>query len=138
MDIAKGILMGILAGLSVYDLKTKKVPVSVVVLAGIGGIVYRLYMGTKVIVLLAGLVPGVVLLLLAFLTKESIGIGDGMVLCVIGLLCGWKETVAILGMALVFAAIIAVILLVSKRVGRKTLLPFLPCLCAGYLLVVLR
>lgn len=137
MDIVKGILMGILAGLSVYDLKTKKVPVSVVVLAGIGGIVYRLYMETKVVVLLAGLVPGVVLLLLAFLTKESIGIGDGMVLCVIGLLCGWKETVAILGMALVFAAIIAVILLVSKRVGRKTLLPFLPCLCAGYLLVVL-
>ena len=132
--MAEWIALGALAGLSVYDLKQKRVNVAVVAFLALAVLVYRFCTGTGVLMLLAGLVPGAVLVLVAFATKESIGTGDGLVLCVLGMFCGLKQALAVLGTALVLAALLAMILLVLKRAGRKTELPFLPCLCAGYML----
>lgn len=137
MEIAEGIMLGVLAGFSVYDLKTRKVPLTAVAAAGVAALVYRLCVKTGILELAAGLVPGLLLLLLAYVTKESIGTGDGLLLCVVGVFCGLTGTLAVLGTALVLAAGVAAVLLISKRAGRKTELPFLPCLCAGYLLQLL-
>lgn len=137
MNIAEGIFLGGLAGFSVYDLKTKKVPVAAVALFGTAVLIYRLCTGAGPAELLPGVLPGLALLLAAVCTKESIGTGDGLLLCVLGVFCGIKKAMAVLGMALVFAALLAVILLVIKRAGKKTELPFLPCLFAGYLLGLL-
>lgn len=84
--------------------------------------------------LAVGTIPGILLLLLAFCSGESIGKGDGLVLFMLGIYCGVAKAVAVLGMALLLVAVLALILLVLKRANRKTELPFLPCLCAGYLL----
>ena len=72
-----------------------------------------------------------------FATKESIGTGDGLVLCVLGLFCGWRQCLAIFGMALVLSAILSIILLICRKAGRKTELPFLPSLFGGYVLYYL-
>jgi len=135
--MAEWIMLGVLAGFSVYDLRWKKVNVSAVALFGIAVIAYRIYGKTAIPELLAGLIPGIGLLLISFVTKESIGTGDGLVLCVIGMFCGMKQTAAVLGMALILSAVLAMVLLVCKRAGKKTELPFLPCLCAGYFLFLL-
>lgn len=137
MDVAEGIVIGLLLVLSIFDMRMKKVPVWLIGLAAGVALIFRLVESVPVLQLLAGLLPGIFVLLLAVCTKESIGTGDGLVLCALGLFCGLKETVAVLGMALFFAAVVAVVLLVLKRAGRKTELPFLPCLCTGYLLCVL-
>lgn len=134
MDIANGIMLGILGGFGIYDLLYKKVPIWAVIIFGVSVWGYRVYAGAGIGELLAGLVPGAVLLLTAFCTKESIGYGDGMVLCVLGIFLGLRYSLAVFGMALVFAALSAAVLLVLKKAGRKTELPFLPCLFAGYLL----
>ena len=137
MDVAEGIVIGLLLVLSIFDVRMKKVPVWLIGLAAGVALIFRMVESVPVLQLLAGLLPGIFVLLLAVCTKESIGTGDGLVLCALGLFCGLKETVAVLGMALFFAAVVAVVLLVLKRAGRKTELPFLPCLCTGYLLCVL-
>lgn len=137
MDIAEWLVLGTLVGFSLYDIREKKIPVMATVLFGVAVMIYRLCTGTAILDLLLGLLPGAGLLLAAFCTKESIGTGDGLVLCMLGLFCGMRETVAILGMALVLSALLAIVLLVFKRVGRKAELPFLPCLCSGYLLCFL-
>lgn len=137
MSITEWIVLGVLAGFSVYDLKWKKVVVWAVLLSGVFVLVYRIVSGAGISELLAGLVPGLVLLLVSRCTRESIGIGDGLVLCVLGLFCGLRQVLAVLGMALVLSAALAMVLLVLKKAGRKTELPFLPCLFAGYLLCVL-
>jgi len=134
VDIANGIMLGILGGFGIYDLLYKKVPIWAVIIFGVSVWGYRVYAGAGIGELLAGLVPGAVLLLTAFCTKESIGYGDGMVLCVLGIFLGLRYSLAVFGMALVFAALSAAVLLVLKKAGRKTELPFLPCLFAGYLL----
>lgn len=137
MSAAEWVVLGVLVGLSICDLKTKKIPVAAVVLFGAAVLGYRLMTGIELLGLLVGLVPGAVLLLLAVLTGESIGIGDGLVLCVVGLFCGLTKAVSVLAMALVLSSVVAMVLLVLKRAGRKTELPFLPCLCSGYLLCLL-
>ena len=136
MNFAEWIMFGVLAGFSIYDLRTRRIPVAAVILLAVAVVVYRLYLGTFGWNMAAGLVPGAVLLVTAFFTKESIGVGDGLVLCVLGVFCGLGKALAILGTALVLSAVLAIILLVLKRVNRKTELPSLPCLCAGYLLCI--
>jgi len=135
MKAAEWVMLGILAGFALYDMKTKTIPVAAVVLAMIGSLIYRLCTGTGVPELVTGTVPGVVVLIIAFVTKESIGTGDGLVLCMLGLFCGWRQCLAVFGLALVLSAALAVVLLTCRRVGRKTALPFLPSLFGGYLLI---
>lgn len=137
MEAAEWMMLGILAGFGVYDLKTKTIPVAAVAVATIGVLVYRLFSGAEVIELVLGVIPGALVVILAYVTKESIGIGDGLVLCMLGLFCGWRQCLAAFGMALVLTAVLAMILLVCRRAGRKTELPFLPALFGGYLLFCL-
>ena len=137
MESAEWVMLGVLAGFAVYDMKTKTIPVAAVAVAAMGVVLYRFFMGTGIGTLTAGLIPGVLLLILAFATKESIGMGDGLVLCMLGMFGGWRQCLAVLGTALMLSAGLAIVLLVCRRAGRKTELPFLPCLFGGYLLVCL-
>lgn len=137
MEAAEWIMLIALTGFAAYDMKTKTVPVIAVAFVAASALLYRLCMGIGVLELILGLIPGVVLLMLAFATKESIGTGDGLVLCVLGLFCGWRQCLAIFGMALVLSAILSIILLICRKAGRKTELPFLPSLFGGYVLYYL-
>ena len=123
MDVAEGIVIGLLLVLSIFDMRMKKVPVWLIGLAAGVALIFRLVESVPVLQLLAGLLPGIFVLLLAVCTKESIGTGDGLVLCALGLFCGLKETVAVLGMALFFAAVVAVVLLVLKRASLTGCFP---------------
>lgn len=137
MSIPELVILSGLAGLSVIDLRIKRIPVYGVVLLGIIALAFRLLAGVGIWTLAVGVLPGAFLVLLAYATRESIGIGDGLVTCAMGIFCGIRQTVAVLGMALLLSAVLAMVLLVLKRAGRKTELPFLPCLCSGYLLCLL-
>lgn len=137
MEAADWAMLGILGGFAVYDIKTKTIPVAAVVVAVIAVLIYRLCTGTGIMELAVGLVPGAFVLVLAFVTRESIGAGDGLVLCMLGLFCGWRQCLAVFGIALVLSAVLAMVLVVCRRAGRKTELPFLPSLFGGYLLFYL-
>ncbi|MBP3570123.1 MAG: prepilin peptidase [Lachnospiraceae bacterium] len=137
MNGAELVVLGSLFVLSVMDLRTRKISWIPVALLGGVALIYQWCAGELCIDVIVGIIPGLILIGLAFCTKESIGYGDGLVLGVLGLYCGIKKAVAVLGMALLLAAVLAMVLLVLKKAGRKTELPFLPCLCSGYLLCLL-
>lgn len=128
------VMLGSLIVLSGMDLRTKKIPLMPVLVLGVVFFVYRMWNGVPLLDVAVGVIPGGILLLVSAITEESIGYGDGLVLLVLGVLCGATKAVAVFGMALLLAAVLSMVLLALKRVGRKTELPFLPCLCAGYLL----
>lgn len=80
---------------------------------------------------LMSLVPGVFLLLLSFVSGQSVGYGDGLLILCAGPALG--AGVAVMGMvAGVFACgLISGILLVLKKVGKKAKMPFVPFLTLG-------
>ena len=137
MEAAEWIMLAVLTGFAAYDIKTKTISVTAVTIAAASVLLYRLCIGIGIWELVIGLIPGVFLLVLAFATRESIGIGDGLVLGMLGLFCGWRQCLAMLGMALVLSAFLSILLLLCHKVGRKTELPFLPSLLGGYLLYYL-
>lgn len=135
--MAEWVMLIILAGFALYDMKTKTVPLIAVAALAAGVLVYRICTGAGPAELAAGTVPGILVVLLAFVTKESIGTGDGLIMCVLGLFCGWRRCLAAFGVALVLSAVLAMVLLVCRRAGRKTELPFLPGLFGGFFLCCL-
>ena len=137
MEAAEWVMLTVLIGFAVYDIKNKMIPTMAVKIITAGVLAYRLCIGIEIRELIIGLIPGILLLLLAFATRESIGTGDGLILCVLGLFCGWRQCLAIFGMALLLSALLSIILLLCHKAGRKTELPFLPSLLGGYLLCYL-
>lgn len=135
--IEKSIVLMVMAVISFVDIKRKQVSLAVLIPIGAVVLIWKVFQGTEMVEFLTGLVPGVACLLLSYVTGESIGRGDGLVLCILGLLCGMKATLAVFGLALTFSAIWAIFLLILRRAGRKTELPFLPCLSLGYLVYAL-
>lgn len=82
---------------------------------------------------LGGAAVGAVLLLLGFLSKEAIGYGDGMLVFICGIAYGFYETMALCFFAAAYAGCFSGILLMVRKAGRKTRIPFLPFLLLGYI-----
>ena len=79
-----------------------------------------------------GVAVGVDIILFAYFSKEAVGIADGIVISVCGAAFGLYETVTLCFLAAVYAAGFSVVLLILKKAGRKSRIPFLPFLLLGY------
>lgn len=87
---------------------------------------------------LAGGVVGFLLFLLPILLYPAgMGMGDAKLAGFIGLLLGMPETLAAVWAAFVLGGVVAALLLVSGRKGRKDAIPFAPYLVFAALLVSL-
>lgn len=82
---------------------------------------------------LGGAMVGVVLLVFGYFSKEAIGIADGAVILVCGVAFGLYETVTMTFFAALYAGICSIVLLLVKKAGKKSRIPFLPFLLLGYL-----
>lgn len=81
---------------------------------------------------LGGLAVGLLLLLFAYFSKEAVGLADGVIIAACGVAFGVYETVSLCFFAALYAAIVSFVLLLRKKVGRKSRIPFLPFLLLGY------
>ena len=83
--------------------------------------------------MLRGMIPGVLLLIIAFITKKA-GYGDGIVLLFIGMVEGSRKTFMVFGVSLFFISIFSIILLMFRKAQRNSTIPYLPFLTAAWLL----
>lgn len=79
-----------------------------------------------------GLVVGVLLLLFGYFSKEAIGMADGVLVSACGVAFGVYETVTLCFFSALYAAFFSLVLLLGKKVGKKSRIPFLPFLLLGY------
>lgn len=70
------------------------------------------------------------------LTKKGIGLGDIKLLCSLALIGGVYTTCGTIFFAMTTCAILAVILLVTKKKNIQSSLPFGPFIFAGYLMTI--
>lgn len=80
-----------------------------------------------------GLSIGLCMIGLSVITEEQIGRGDGLAVSALGLMLGARTGLTMLCMASLFQAVVSVGLLISKKGNKKTKLPFVPAICAGYI-----
>lgn len=118
-----------LAMLSLEDIRERSISVKRVMIGALAAVICRVIAGeASGITMISSLIPGIMLLLLAVMTKESIGKGDGIVVMVLGLWIGGQMTFLAVCLAIWTAGIFAVICLMRKK---RELIPFVPCLLVG-------
>lgn len=79
-----------------------------------------------------GAIVGIGMILISVCTKQAIGLGDGLVLLVVGIFIGLWKTLMILFLAGILVAVVGIIMMVQKKGNLKTSLPFIPFLLAAY------
>lgn len=132
-----------LAVLSVYDIRTGKIPVVWLIAgsaAAAGVMGYQIYMGnyrTFFQQILPAWIPGGFFLIMGK-TTGKVGYADGWVLMILGSILGFTVAMAAFLAGIFIAAAAAGILLVLKRVGKNDRLPFLPFLTAGVVFCLYR
>jgi leader peptidase (prepilin peptidase)/N-methyltransferase len=133
MEIA---ITSILVWNSIYDWKYKKISMISIIFGFIlVCIICKCTEGYIWTDSLAGAGVGVFLILCSVITRGQIGIGDGIVFCLTGTGCGLLENISLLFISLLLAAALSLVLLLTKKAGKKTKIPFVPVITMGYLCI---
>lgn len=125
-----------LLGCSVFDFVWKRLPLWIVLTGSVTGIVVGLsqiyiFGQRDWIDVLFGLLPGVCVTGIALVSEDGIGLGDGVVLLIIGLILGMQMTIMAAVIGLLLSTLVGVALLIFKKVGLQTSIPFIPFLTIG-------
>jgi leader peptidase (prepilin peptidase) / N-methyltransferase len=75
---------------------------------------------------------------LGLIIRGGVALGDLYLVAPLGLLLGWPAIFAAIFVAALLSAVTAIALLVSRRVGLKSYIPFGPFLVAGAVITLLR
>lgn len=130
------VLLVMLAVSAVEDIRKKKISLIWIGIFAAAGIVGNIFWESESIwSLVGGVCVGILLLGISRVTHGEIGLGDGCIICVIGVYLGFFKNMELLLTALLLAAVCAIILVLLRKAGRKTELPFVPFLCMAHILV---
>lgn len=125
--------LGVLAGI---DLRYKKIPYWLLAVSGVIVTcvsVHRVCMvGMQDMQLLWSVLPGVGMLLIALVSKKA-GWADGIVLVLLGVMVGFRVCAFSFALSMLIISVVSLVLLMLKRVGKNTKIPYLPFLWIGYL-----
>ncbi len=126
-------MLFVFLGLAAYfDCRFRRIPWSVLGMGTIFMIICNILQWKEFKVgILSAALPGLFLLVLAWLTKESIGYGDGISVILLGGMVGLRNCIWVLCISLLLLSLAGLVLLVIKRVDRKTKIPYLPFLLAA-------
>jgi prepilin signal peptidase PulO-like enzyme (type II secretory pathway) len=121
---------------TIVDIKTKKVPNTLVVALYIFGIImlaanYNLSTATSN--LLAAFIFGAVFLIVFFVTKGQIGMGDVKLISCIGLIFGLANTMTVVTISLLVSAAFGGSMILVKKYSKEQVIPFVPFLFIGVL-----
>lgn len=85
---------------------------------------------------LAGVTIGLLLLAAAFVSRQKVGYGDGLVFVVCGLYLGFWENFSLLFMSLVLCALGGLGLMLIGKIKKGQTLPFVPFVTAAFVCAV--
>jgi leader peptidase (prepilin peptidase)/N-methyltransferase len=128
--------LAVLLGIMAYmDWKERTVRFCMPAILAVAGILfYFIFPGKSWQDILAGCAVGAAMLVVSWIGKGSVGAGDGLVLMATGIFLGFWGNFGLLFLASLCAGAAAVVLLLTKKKGRKDSMPFVPFLFLAYLL----
>ncbi|NLL78490.1 MAG: hypothetical protein GX234_01530 [Clostridiales bacterium] len=151
LTIGKWVAAGYLVQAVIWDIRKKAVPTALIRLVLLAAVILRLAgiekgVGFEVgdgkvfkqLFMIGGaILPGVLLLLIGYVTKEAVGYADGWSILLLGLLLGGRAAVCVMFTAFLFAAVYALWLIVGRRADRGMRFPFLPHISAGFIVWIM-
>ncbi len=134
--------MLLLIPLGIRDLKKRSVPVwgilvGFLVSACMTGWFLQMQLTSWSGVAMA-LLPGMFLLLVAWLTGGKVGYGDGLCMLFIGEICGVWVGAEVMILSILESAAICGFLWITRRVQKNTRIPFLPFVAISFCAVMAR
>ncbi|MBQ8823166.1 MAG: prepilin peptidase [Lachnospiraceae bacterium] len=120
--------------LSIWDVKRKEIPGKLLLSGLLTGLAYGILQEEGWLVLM-GIIPGVLLIFMGFLTREKVGYGDGVMVIILGLVLGWPDSFLVYMLAQFGVLLFAIGLLAVRKVPRDEQIPFAPFLAAGLFIV---
>lgn len=125
--------------ISIMDIRKCRISIGMLVVGGglsVLILVYQYYIGEMdYFNVLRGVLPGVLLILIAFATKKA-GYGDGIVLLAVGAVAGGGKSLLIFGLSLLLICIWSILLLTMRKARRNTKIPYVPFLAIAWLAVM--
>lgn len=124
---------------ALWDIKKKAVPKVFLLIWGIVSVIYFVFEiinGQNMLGLLLGVIPGIITLVLSIVTKEKIGLGDGLILICVGCLQTIKDVLCMIFFSFIFLTVVLIFLLAIRRIGRSSRIPFVPFLFLGQLITM--
>lgn len=145
-NLCKVMVLLWMAALAREDARCGSIPAWLCGLGIAGGAAYRLWSVRDLLGLVAwrevpllaaaGLMPGVLLLMLAFISRQQVGSGDGWTVLGLGLWLSPAALALLVAGAGAAGAVAAAVLLVLRKARFQRKIPFIPFLLGGYLLVL--
>ncbi len=135
----QGIVFGfaacILFEIALIDQKTMNISDLTCLLVALCGVVLTVVNGSYI----SSLIGMVCVSLPFFIIKlfGGMGMGDVKLMCAVGILLGWQQTLLAAFFGLIIASVAALILKATEKKGWKSEIPFGPYLCAGTYLSML-
>ena len=139
MVMWKEILVFVFLGYqSICDIRTRKINAGVCMVFGAAGLLLLAIKHQRnVVSLVGGCVIGVCLMLVSYVTREAIGMGDGYVVTAVGIWAGGEKTLAAMMSAFLLAAGFGMVKIAAGKADKKTELAFVPFLTLSYVLVII-
>ena len=135
--VVYAVVAAVMVVCTIADIKKKEISLWLFGILGISVIVGCFVLGNqKWYMSAAGVIPGILLIILAKITGQSIGYGDGIILAEVGLITGVGRCMLILAVALALAGVFSLGILVIKKVDKRYRIPFVPFLTIGYVAVM--
>lgn len=129
IDILAGVILGIQ---SYWDIREQKIPTNVSIIGGILGFLLSVHTKRSCLDVCMALLPGVSMLIVGWISKESIGYGDGILISILGLFYTWEVLLEICFLSFLCSAGAALVLLVVLKKRGKDTIPFVPFLMLGW------
>lgn len=138
LQLGEVLLLLTLAIAAYQDVREKRISLYIPMIAIGVGMIWRIIFakGTGKDILLGCLV-GVSILLISWVSKQSIGMGDGLMLIVSGVFMELWMNVTLLMIAFGLVAVTGLYMLVVKKKGKDYRLPFLPYLLVAYVCMLI-
>ncbi len=129
----------LLTAAAIIDIKERRIPDKLVSAGAAIGLIFSLFDPTGGFLdrLIGGATAGLVLLLIYYITKGGLGLGDVKLFGCAGIYLGLESTVSAMLIAAVTSGLFGLVLICINRDNKKRELPFAPFILVGVLTAVI-